>query len=284
MTNLKTVAKKLHDRTDDGLVIGQAIYVLSAFITTDWMDGNLELRFPEVLRSSIGMHYLDHFNPGFEPISEPLPFPVWEKGKDGLQSYVCKLREGMEFSAGVKPCGEDIELSFKVTNNTGQRLDSIEINPCFMLIDSPDFPDRKMENFYISIDGKLTSLSRTTPTPQQLGREPWVTVLLKENKETYAGQRDTHMWWMVDQLADENLMIAVSSDKKHIVGYTWNTRPFVLMNNVKHPCMHTGPGIISNLADGQSAEVFGKIYLMKNDMPLLLEKYNADHENWSRLG
>jgi hypothetical protein len=282
MIKLRTAARKLHNRTDAGLAIGQPVYILSLYIEADWIDNYVELRMPEVLQSSMGMHWLDHYNlPKYWPISEPEEFPQWKTDPDtGRVSYECRLKEGLVFGGGARLAGDSVELDFFVANRTGQNLDFVEVNPCFMLMESPSFPNRDLSRFYISIGGKMASMDKLTPTSEKMSKEPWMTVLLDESRRDYNGPKVTDTWWLADQTSDKNLMAAVAADGRHLIGYTWKSRPKMLMNNFKHPCMHTGPGLIENFADGQQHTCLGRIYLIESDLDELVKRYKSDQEKW----
>src|SRR5512137_1526664 len=70
------VAKPVHRQV--GMREGQDLSRLAFQITTTWSDGPIELRFPEVLRSSAGFHFLDNYAAGIQPTCEWSEFPQWQ--------------------------------------------------------------------------------------------------------------------------------------------------------------------------------------------------------------
>ncbi len=268
---------------EQGTADGQPLYRLSAKITPPWASGFIELRFPEVVESSMGYHYIDHYRTTLAPISEPLPFPQWSRDdQTGKITYTCTLTEGLEFSASAIPGPDQVHLHFSITNHTGQVLESAEANHCLCFETCPEFyQPYDLSVLYGVLDGQYKSLADTTPTPQQIGRGPWLVLRTSEAKDSYKGPRDTGtMWWLVDQVATENLMAVESKDKKYLAGYTWDTWPAVLMTNGEYPCLHTGSGKVQNLAPGNTAHFNGKIYLIENDPEKLLNRYLRDQQQW----
>ena len=58
-----------------GMQEGEDLSRVAFRIETDWTTGPIELRFPEVLRSSMGYHFLDNYAAELTPISEWDVFP-----------------------------------------------------------------------------------------------------------------------------------------------------------------------------------------------------------------
>jgi len=44
-----------------------------------WMDGTIEMRFPETLQSQEGLYFIDHYRPDMLPLSQMLVYPEWIK-------------------------------------------------------------------------------------------------------------------------------------------------------------------------------------------------------------
>ena len=82
-----------------------------------------------------------------------------------------------------------------------------------------------LDTIHTWIDGPFTSLSQTTPTPQQMGRDPWIMVLTKALAPSYSGPYDSGWaWWVVDQAADRSIIARTSADNQHLVGFQCSTR------------------------------------------------------------
>jgi len=281
---LAPVSRTIRARSPD-LHEGADLSRLSCRACASWMTDFVELRFPEVLKSSIGFHYLDHYRTTIPPLSELAPLPEWQHDEETRRvSYDCITREGLAFGAAAAPTDDEILLEFYVRNETGRTLDFVEFNPCLNLAESPEFSARNdLTRLFAVFDGQFQGLSNTTPTPEQMGRGPWIILLTQTGVRTFQGPKVTSTWWRVDQVADENLMAASSADGKHLIGYTWNGKGQVLMTNAGYPCLHAGPGPSPRLEPGVSYEWRGKIYLMPYDPDALLARYKADQKRWEHL-
>lgn len=252
-------------------------------VRAPWMDGFFQMRYPETMRTSVGLHFIDHDRRDMPPLSMLDPFPRWQLDEaTGEISYWHKTPEGVEFGGRARPSADDIELEYRVKNGTDARLTQAHPQMCLTLTGSADF-NRKLDltDEYTWIDGEFTSLAKTTPTPEEKGRAPWVQVFTLA-LEDFQGKRDhANGWWVVDQLADEGIIARVSSDGERLVAIAWEGARGI-STNTRIPCLHAGPGGTRPLAPGEEAIWRGTIYLMDNDPDALLARFRQDAEGWSR--
>jgi predicted amidohydrolase len=268
-----------------GLTEGLDLYRLAFRMSAPWMEGSVELRLPEILYSDLGYHFLDHYLSTLAPLSELDPFPQWRREPmTGALYYDCQTQEGIAFGAKATPKYDEVELEFYITNKTGKTLDAVSHNPCLDLKGSPQFDNKfNLKNLFAVYDGQFQDLTGTTPTPEQVGRDPWLILLTSSGQETFDGPKDSKStWWRIDQVADENLMAAQSKDGKYLIGYTWDREDENLMTNGGNPCLHTGPGAILDLENDQTAKWCGKIYFLENDPDQLLKRYRDDQGEWQQ--
>lgn len=249
---------------------------------TPWVAGPIELRFPEVIRSSMGFHFLDNFSTAITPLSEWDSFPQWQTDTNsGMLHYEFRTPEGLRFRASATPAGDEVELEFTVVNETGKTLNHVEANCCLAFNDCPELNAKwHPENIFAVLDGKWQSFDHATPTAAQIGRHPWFLSLRAEAVQTTPLPRISPTWWMIDQHHTENLMGAVTRDRQHLIGYTWNVEPIGLMSNGGNPCLHTGMGDSPEIAPGKSFTWWGKIYFLRNDPEELLKRYHEDQLRW----
>jgi predicted amidohydrolase len=270
-----------------GLKEGLDLYRLAFRMSAPWMEGSIELRLPEILHSDLGFHFLDHYLSTLAPLSELNPFPEWRRDPmTGALYYDCQTAEGIAFGAKATPKSDEVELEFYITNKSGKILDYVSHNPCLDLKGSPQFDETfNLNNLFAVYNGKFQNLTATTPTPEKVGRDPWLVILTQTGRDTFDGPKDTKTtWWRVDQIADENLMATQSKDGRHLIGYTWDREDQNLMTNCSNPCLHTGPGPQKNIEDGQTARWYGKIYFLENDPNQLLKRYRNDQKEWIQDG
>ncbi len=248
-------------------------------IRVPWMDGCIEMRFPETLNSSQGLHFIDHSRPDMPPLSLLDPYPVWHQNpQTGAVSYAAKTKEGVEFSGVALPDGETVRMEFRVKNGTGKPMSKVSSQMCLVLNKAPVFAKTlDLAPCYTWLKGKFTSLAETTPTPQEKGRKPWILLLTNGFAAQYKGLREwPDGWWVVDQTADRNLIARVSEDKKHLVAIAWDETDSQLMTNTMIPCLHAGPIRSASIRPDEEAVWLGSIYLMRNDPELLLSHHELD--------
>jgi len=248
-------------------------------VRVPWMDGCLEMRFPETLNSSLGLHFIDHNRPDMPPLSRLEPYPTWQRNPEsGALAYTTVTKEGVEFSGTAVPDGEIVHMEFRVKNCTGKPMNKVSSQMCLVLNKAPVFGKTlDLAPCYAWLKGKFTSLAETTPTPEQKGRKPWILLLTNGFANLYAGPREwPDGWWVVDQTADRNVIARVSEDKKHMVAIAWDETDSQLMTNTMIPCLHAGPIRSASIQPNEEAVWRGCIYLMKNDPELLLTRHETD--------
>ena len=256
--------------------------ILGFEIHAPGMEGCLEMRFPETLNSSQGLHFIDHNRPDMPPLSRLEPYPEWQcNPQTGEVSYTAVTKEGVEFRGMAIPDGETVRMEFRVKNGTGKPMSNARSQMCLVLNKAPAFAKPlDLTPCYAWIEGKFTSLSETTPTPQEKGRKPWILLLTNGFAAQYHGSREwPDGWWVVDQTADRSLIARVSEDKKHLVAIAWDETDSQLMTNTMIPCLHAGPIHSVSIQPDEEAVWRGSIYLMENDPTTLLARHEQDEKS-----
>lgn len=242
-------------------------------VRAPWMTGWLRMRMPETLRSSLGLHFIDHDRPDMRPLSMPTSWPGWTRSRtSGAIGYRMLTPEGIEFRGTVTPRGDRVDMEFRVRNRTKEIVRNVGNQMCLVLTDEPAFGQRNsLERIWCFRDGKPFFLTEATPTPREKGRDPWVLVLTAAGRQNYGGPKDyPDGWWVLDQSADQAVLARTSTDGKHLVAIAWDDEPLFLMSNTRIPCLHAGPTRAFNLAPGKECVWRGSIWLMENDPQRLL--------------
>jgi hypothetical protein len=243
-----------------------------------WLKGHIQMRFPETVHSNWGLHFIDHYRPDMPPLHQPDPFPKWKLDPEsGEISYRYVMPDKLEFAGRIRPYEDEIVMEFQVINNSDKVIKGVAPNKCLELTFCENFNKRHdLTNVHAWIDGNFTSLTQTTPTSKQKGREPWPLVLTRQAAQTYAGPRDySDGAWIVDQVTDLGIIARISEDKKHLVAIMWEDLVW-LMTNSKIPCLHAGPKGNETIQPGQKHIWRGKIYLMPNNPGQLRIRYLGD--------
>jgi hypothetical protein len=246
------------------------------------MAGHVTLRTPETLTSSQGLHFIDHRTEDMLPSSMLQTEVRWQQdGPAGAVWYETETPEGAVFGCRAEPRGQTIHVRFHVRNATGKPMDNVGHQQCLVLTAAEGLGRTStLDTTYAWIDGRFTCLNTVTPTLEQARPDhgcPWIMVRHKAVATTYSGpMRHAHAWWVVDQIADEYLIVRISEDGKHLVAITWDESPHMLTTNTMIPCLHAGPIWPVNIPPGEQHTWTGRIYLMENDPPKLLRMHRKE--------
>jgi phage-related protein len=265
------------------LIDGTELYRLAFRIDPEFFKGQIEMRFPEVLQSVAGFHFLDHYRTTLFPLSEPDPFPQWQHDANQTRlSYTHRTSEGLEFGGQAVVGKDEVCLHFFVNNCSSETMYKVEPNMCLEFSQSEDFPPNDLALIHIVTDGCLRDLSGASPVPIRNG-ETWPLILTKEGVGRFKMPADSPTWTLIEDVADENLMAIQSNDGRYLVGYAWDQMPQTHMSNGRYPCLHTGPGAVEILESGQTHRWQGKVYFVKGaDKDQLLHRFRKDTKDWSQ--
>ncbi len=248
-----------------------------------WMDGTIELRFPETLDSEKGMHFIDHYRADMLPLSEMETYPEWNVNEStGEISYSYTTKEGIEFGGIVNSTDDEVHIEFFVKNHTSEPVRKISPQICLALDNSNDFNQLSVtSDVFIWSGGKYLSLDKTTPTVAEKGRDPLLVIAREGFTEIEAVGKtkidkpgsDIGTWWLVNETSDEDIIVRESRDKKHLVAISWPGDTSFLIYNSLNPCIHAGPSIQFTIDPYRERHWYGTIYLIQNNPDQLFERY-----------
>jgi hypothetical protein len=248
-----------------------------------WMDGTIEMRFPETLDGDDGMYFIDHNRPDMQPVSKMSKFPDWKiNDTTGEISYSYTTPEGVEFGGIVNATNDEVHIEFFVKNHSNKQIKNISPQLCLALDKSDDFNQLYVtSDVHIWSDGKYISLEETTPTVVEKGRDPLLVIARKgfTNIEAVGKTKigkpgsDVGTWWLVNQASDEDIITRESKDKQHLVAVSWPGDVSFLIYNSLNPCIHAGPSIQFTIDPQRERHWYGTVYLMQNNPLELLERY-----------
>lgn len=248
-----------------------------------WMDGSIEMRFPETLDSEDGMHFIDHYRADMQPLSKMGKYPDWKRNENtGEISYSYTTEDGIEFGGIVNSVSDEVHMEFYVKNHTDKQIKKISPQICLMFDRSDDFNQLKTaSDVFILSNGKYICLDKTTPTAAEKGRDPLL-VIAREGFTNIEAVGKTKIenpgsgignWWLVNETSDEDIIVRESKNKKHLVAVSWPGDVSFLIFNSGNPCIHAGPSIQFTIDPERERHWYGTVYLMQNDKEELLKRY-----------
>ena len=246
-----------------------------------WMKKPIRLRLPETLRSSLGLHFIDHDRKDMPPLSMLEKLPRWKADRrTGEISYECTTTEGITFGGRVRPYEDEVYVEFRARNDTKKVVRNVHIQLCLSMSGSEQFgKTNDLSPELAWIDGKFTSLAETTPTPEQMGKAPWIHLATKAAPRHRGYKHPKGIWWFVDQLADVPLIARRSADEKHLLAICFEGAQ-AIMTNTRIPCLHSASPRVDRLGPGEEAVWRGKIYLMADDPAALKIRHTGDSGKW----
>lgn len=247
---------------------------------TDWLPGQIVLRCPETLASSMGLHYIDHQRPDMPQLSA-LSGPVtWRSDAGrGTLTYRAETPEGVVFEGAAELSHDGAWTAFRVLNGTAQVLHHVSSQMCLDLGNAGNgLSDRhELARTFTWMGGERRTLASCTPTAAEKGRAPWLLAPTAAMREDYQGpmQMDD-AWWVTDQTADFPLLARSTADDAGLTGIAWSDPAAMLMTNTNIPCLHAGPNSAPDIAPGKEAVWRGKVYLTRSGPEALLAQYKLD--------
>jgi hypothetical protein len=255
--------------------------LLAFQIRAPWQKGWMTLRFPETLRTSLGLHFIDHRRRDMPPRSMLDPMPAWQVNeRTGEIRYEGRTPEGVEFSGRARPYDDEIVLEYRVKNESGSALSGAHVQMCLSLAGAEGLEEKHdVRNAFTWVDGRSRSFADMTPAADEKGRAPWLLIETSPAKPRARQREHEDGWWFVDQVADHGVIARVTDDRKHLVAIHWGGGTG-LMTNSRIPCLHAGPSALPPLEPGEEGAWRGKILLMNNDPAALLTRYRGDTGEW----
>ena len=252
-------------------------------VEAPWMRGSILVRFPEQLRSSLGLHFIDcgsgadgRWPVALTPMSIPEPYPPWVKDEaTGALSYHYITPEGLEWWAHARPDQEEIALEFCLRNNGIEPVSEIYLEICTLLDHSEDFSfTGTFDRVSTWFDGVLQEVTAVDPPPE--GRY----LHIRPKDSTFGpspkGRGVTPDAWNLHQDADVPIVACMSRDRAHLVAVSWFDMCQVIRSNANLSCIHAGPETHVTLGPGEEFCWHGRLYLMPNDPQGLLQRFMDD--------
>lgn len=256
---------------------------LSAQLTIKRVDNWLIIHGDQIPGGDIKINYLEAFCRGGSTDADWIKHTVVghkteTRFENTLENKRIHLRSKLDDGLWVEHeilAGDD-EITFQLTayNTTDHVNEAQWAQPCVRLgnfagaeTDSPKCPDIKLSNSFVFLDGKLTRM----PTPQ------WNTQARYVPGQVWcpAGvpRTDVNPRPLNPLVPSNGLIGCFSKDGKWIFAMAFE--PYQELFQGVAQCLHSDFRI-GLLNPGESRDIRGKIYLVPNDVPKLLQRYAKD--------
>jgi hypothetical protein len=240
-----------------------------------WTNNLLTLTAPNLPGGKLDIWYLEAFcrkgahNQDWNKTTIPHKTTLLEAAPDGKELKLRTTVGDVEMLHALRAGADNVDIQYRLVNN-GKETAPIEwFEPACMRVAA--FTGCEQSNYtaksFIFTDRGLTTLDKTRRTEEALYRGGQVYVP-KGIELPDANPRP-----LCQDAPTNGLIGCFSADNRYLLATAFdNTHE--LFEGV-YVCLHSDPHV-GGLKPGEVRKVHGKIYFMKNDVPTLLRRYEAD--------
>jgi hypothetical protein len=180
----------------------------------------------------------------------------------------CTLRDGVIVRHEITAAADEVDFRLTATNPTATASQADWAQPC-VRVDAFTGRDQKtyLEKCFIFLDGKLTRM----PT------RDWATKALYTPGQVWCppnvNRADVNPRPLSTAVPDNGLIGCFSADEKKLMAIAFE--PYQELFQGVATCIHADFRI-GGLQPGETKKIRGKIYILPNDIPALLTRYQKD--------
>ena len=186
----------------------------------------------------------------------------------------CSVNDGLIIDHDIRATDDEVSFEITARNPTDHLNEAQWAQPCIRLgdfagaeTDEPKCPDIKLSNAFLFIDGKLTPL----PT------KPWITEARYKPGQVWCPKdvprTDVNPRPLSPLVPSNGLIGCFSKDQKWLFAVAFEPYQELFQGVAK--CLHSDFRI-GEVKPGETKKIRGKIYLLPNDVPALMKRYEAD--------
>ena len=248
----------------------------AAGLTLSWTNNLLTIASPDLPGGQLSIWYLEAFcrssstQRDWRQTVLPHKTSLVSAGRDGRRlQFSTRVQPSVEVLHDVRAAKDEVTFDFKLTNTGNEAVDVNWFQPACIRVDR--FTGRNQSNYitrsFIFTDRGLTTLAQTKRTEDAIYRGGQVYVpkgipLADVNPRPLCGDQPVN-----------GLIGCFSEDDRWLLATAWD-KTHELFEGV-YVCLHADPHV-GGLKPGETKEVHGKLYLMKNDATALLKRYERD--------
>jgi hypothetical protein len=248
----------------------------AAGLSLSWTNNLLTIAGPDLPGGKLNIWYLEAFcrsgstQRDWRQTVLPHKTSLASVSRDGKRlKFLTRVQPSIEVLHDVRAGKDEVTFDFRLTNQGAEAVDVNWFQPACIRVDR--FTGRNQSNYiarsFIFTERGLTTLAQTKRTEDALYRGGQVYVpkgipLTDVNPRPLCGDQPVN-----------GLIGCYSEDDRWLMATAWD-KTHELFEGV-YVCLHADPHV-GGLAPGETKEVHGKLYLMKNDVKALLKRYERD--------
>lgn len=183
----------------------------------------------------------------------------------------CQVNDGLVVEHRISSTVDEVTFKLTATNPTDKRSEAVWAQPCVRLADfTAADQESYLQKSFIFLDGKLTRM----PTRNWAMKARYIPGQVWAPKGI--DRNDVNPRPLSELIPSNGLIGCFSGDEKMLFATAWE--PYQELFQGVAVCLHSDFRL-GGLAPGETKEVYGKIYIIPNDVNDLLKRYGKDFPN-----
>jgi hypothetical protein len=241
-----------------------------------WTNNLLTLSAPELPGKTMDIWYLEAFcrkgstHQDWNKTTIPHKTTLLEADADGKRlKLLTTVKDGVEMTHVLRAGADEVDIAYEMVNRGKEESQIDWFQPACIRVER--FTGCKQSNYtaksFIFTERGLTRLDDTRRTEEAIYRGGQVYVPKGINLD------DVNPRPLCKDAPTNGLIGCFSADDKYILATAFDST-HELFEGV-YVCLHSDPHV-GGLKPGETRKIHGKIYFVKNDVPALLKRYEAD--------
>jgi hypothetical protein len=206
---------------------------------------------------------------------------VWNSEDGRVVKLQDELADGVVVDHTITARVDEIDFQLVARNPTARASEAHWAQPCLRVDRFTGMPTRDaralqpqyIKQCFLFIDGQLTRLP-TKPWADKARYTPGQVYVPK-----HVDRNDVNPRPLSELVPSSGLCGCFSADEKSLLAVAWEPYQEIFQGVIT--CLHNDLRI-GGLAPGEVKKVRGKLYILPNDVPLLLERFEGDFPEQSR--
>ena len=245
-----------------------------------WKNNLLHIHSPDLPGGRVEVLYLEAYcrsgstDRDWHETVIPHKTQLMSARKDGRELLLqCRLADGVEVEHHITSGVDEVAFELEATNRTARASDAHWAQPCMRVGEFTGTADNAdkyayVPHCFIFLDGRLATL----PT------KPWATKARYTPGQVWCPQavprQDVNPRPLSSLVPDNALIGCFSHDQRLLLATAWQPCQELFQGVIR--CIHSDFRI-GGLAPGERKRIRGRIYILPNDVDVLLARYARDY-------